>query len=350
MPRVTPLTTRHTDAFTSTAHHPIFKSIYDESNRRLNNELVRLREIERKYNAQTQQHSTTSLHADCSSSSTSRPRPKQAIHNSIKRTSKQNYEWHLPSTCGKAIAKAVWLDEFMDGIALPRLRKLLAQAESIKEIAKKKPVEATCHYIETKGCWSEETLDSLLQHLLLQNANRHLRSKYFSGLKIQRKIDLDAPRLNLESAQCMRKLQTDFDPLNKEPYSHKCVIVSSSTIQRAGEKAHKYGQRQYKIPYRYVEGRTGGGAFYFNAINMLKFLFKAHGLDEIAKHFPVEISLIFDAAQLTKTLMQIMAGIKLVDPQTCWPITGVLLLLATDPNAKFQSVFNCLPLRICMGK
>eukprot|EP00978_Attheya_sp_CCMP212_P029840 scaffold107495_cov40-Attheya_sp.AAC.1 len=149
MSQVTPLTTRRTDSFASTAHHPIFESIYDERIRRLNNELVRLREIEWKYNAQTQQHSTTRLHADCSLSSTSRPRPKLAIQNSIKRTIEQNYEQYLPSTCGKAIAEAVWSDKFMDGIALSRLRELAQAESSIKEIAKKKPAEATRHFIES---------------------------------------------------------------------------------------------------------------------------------------------------------------------------------------------------------
>ena len=190
---------------------------------------------------------------------------------------------------------------------------------------------------------------SELQDIFVSKANKHLRATCFSGQKIQKKIDLSAPRLNLEAAKCMTEIQTEKDPMNKDRYSHKCAIVSSATIQCAGKKVNQRAQRSDQIPYRFVKGKTSD-AFYFNAIKMLKFLFKAHGLDELAKTCRIEVALTFDAAQLTKYLCQVMAGIKLVDPRTRCPITGVLLLLPTDPNAKFQSVFNCWPFRICIGK
>jgi hypothetical protein len=105
-----------------------------------------------------------------------------------------------------------------------------------------------------------------------------------------------------------------------EPYK-RTIMPSKSVLQKDHAKVNVKANKL--IPLFVTHGVDG---FQFDFEALLRFIFKHHGLSEIAELMSVEITIMVDGAELHKSVSHIMCGIKLVDKCTLDPLTGELLL------------------------
>ena len=206
---------------------------------------------------------------------------------------------HKGHTIGKALAKCVWDTEFLGGSCIPFLRK---------------------------------------------HSNIDLRTNFFTPWACAKASDMSGGRVNGTTFTILREIYT------KGVQTPDCPLPSASTVQRAKRALNRYAYHHGIAMWRSFQSSTGEGVRFIDIPKFVDGLFRAYGMDAVAKRKSVDMVVAHDGFLLTNVLSANMLGIKMNQYEAICPRTKVPLFLGDDAKNKVNSSEHCYPLVIVMGK
>lgn len=209
--------------------------------------------------------------------------------------------------------------------------------------------------------WDINLLDGEVQECMIDKVRNYLRTHVFSPWKILKAMDLAGFNLSLSGLEILRRVDVGTSKYVRG------ILPSKATMLRVARKLEAAADSL--CPFTMI-GRTdqqdgagnlddGDGAdeeedtfaegFEFDPLKFTHLLLKSFGVLGVAKERQVELSLTSDGAQLTNTISQVAAGLKLNDIAIRDPFTHLLLLLH-EPDSLVQSRNLCFILRVVIAK
>lgn len=161
-------------------------------------------------------------------------------------------------------------------------------------------------------------------------------------VEVARAMDLNGFALNHRGLNVLRRigLQQNSTPLNGG------WVASARKVGDAIKNVEEVAQKE--IPFYKIPGRVDGVAFDYP--KLFDFVLKLFKLDDLAcNEGGVNISMTLDAADLSRNITQITAGIKVTDPRATDPETGVKVGMKKG-SATVQSREMCIPFKIVISK
>jgi len=149
-------------------------------------------------------------------------------------------------------------------------------------------------------------------------------------------MDLET-HFNYETLETLRSIE------GVERYEQG-LIPSSSAVKRVARELENYADKHTPIVY----SESGDGFEFSNYAEVLKMVFDAYGLSDLAKTRSIEIAVTLDGAKLDNKVSHVTAGFKLVDRDTKDPFTGLPIL--TGISSKVQSRSLCFILKSVIAK
>jgi hypothetical protein len=235
----------------------------------------------------------------------------------------------------KASAKAVasYVGAYLDSREQSEYRTVEASAENLvtRLIDKKKSVLV------------EEKRKVLLEAFKKPVVKEYCSTNY-PPHAVSRLQDLTGGQFALTTLDLLNSLAT-----KGKLYSRDGFLPSSSGVKRVRRAVERYGRKRIKCKKGTIKGTKGGEFYEFNVDDLLVYAIKAFGLEEVAKHRAVRISVSIDGAQLSKRLTHVTCGFKVADIAARCPFTGRSLFMDAD-QALLQSRNLCIPVKIGMCK
>jgi hypothetical protein len=186
-----------------------------------------------------------------------------------------------------------------------------------------------------------EAVDSL-NKAIADHGRKHLRKNVYNAGNCVKKTDMTGAALNWQAFSVLREIETEG-----KRYSRKSVFPSAAELKRAQYICEKYGSTKMDMRRGIC---VGGGEFVeFQPDEILTIVVKAFGLEEVAKHRPIRINLSIDGAQISKRIVHVTMGFKIVDVAAKCPFSGRPLFMNNDDQI-MQSRNLSIPVKMVMKK
>jgi hypothetical protein len=178
-----------------------------------------------------------------------------------------------------------------------------------------------------------------------------IRSTIYAPWKIARLMDKQGAKLSMESLDLLRTLETD----GEKKILPNTILCSSGTVKRVRKIVEAHANTT--IPYRLeslpaVHGR--GEVVSFDTPTVVKLVVGACGLRQAAKERRLCKPQSCDTTNITKNMSICMYGFKVVDRAAICPVSKRPLWLQAEEGVQTQSLIqsceNSIPTKLIIGK
>jgi hypothetical protein len=149
---------------------------------------------------------------------------------------------------------------------------------------------------------------------VIHRAKLWLRKHVYTPQAILKEMDLAGGTLNYNGLTVLRRVES-----KGKRFYRGGIIPSTACLQRAAKVLEKEADKI--CPFKEINTKWGKGIQFCEA-RMLKLVCDSFGVTEKAKQEKVSVSESIDASQLTKNLLVITAGFKMIDVDAVDSISG----------------------------